>query len=127
MLVALPRRICCSLVCKAKRKAARPVESMLTPINLPGKDLDKSSLTAINPACGPPKPSGTPNLCALPTAISTPKDPGSSIKVNANKSVVVTTTNPLTLDLATKSFISLICPELDGYEMSTPKAFESIL
>ena len=87
---------------------------MLTPINLPGNDLDRSSLTAIKPACGPPKPSGTPNLCALPTAISTPNEPGSSIKVNANKSVAVMTTSPLSLHFETKSFNSLICPVLDG-------------
>ena len=112
--MAFPRRICCSLVCRAKRNAARPVVSILTPINLPGSDLERSSLTAINPACGPPKPSGTPNLCALPTAISTPNDPGSSISVNANKSVAVITTNPFSLHLPTNSFNSLISPVLEG-------------
>ena len=31
---------------------------------------------AMNPACGPPKPSGTPNRCAEPTTMSAPCSPG---------------------------------------------------
>ena len=86
MEVALSLRICCSRVCKANLKAAFPCESIDWPTNLPGIDLSRPDLTDMKPACGPPKPIGTPNLCALPTAISAPRSPGDFNRVSASKS-----------------------------------------
>ena len=114
LLVALPRLMCCSLVCSAKRYAALPAESTLTPTNLPGSDLDNSSDTDIKPACGPPNPSGTPNLCALPTTISAPKLVGSFISVNASKSVVAITTIPFSLHFCPNDSKLFIDPVLVG-------------
>ena len=58
--VAFSRRICCSRVCSASRKAGLPAVSVLTPTRRPGNARACSSRVAINAACGPPKPMGTP-------------------------------------------------------------------
>ena len=46
--------------------------SVLTPTRRPGNARACSSRVAMNAACGPPKPIGTPNLCDEPIAISKP-------------------------------------------------------
>ena len=71
--VAFSRRMCCSRVCSASRSAGRPPVSVLTPTNRPGSDRAALSRTAMNPACGPPYPIGTPNRCAEPIAMSAPE------------------------------------------------------
>ena len=101
LLVAFSRLMCCSLVCKAKRYARAPFASTLSPTNLPGIVRSKPVRTARNPACGPPNPIGTPNLCADPTAASKPHSPGALSSVKANKSVAAMAKPPC-------SFISAI-------------------
>src|SRR3546814_2428889 len=61
--VAFSRRICCSRVCSAKRRAGAPWLSLDTPTRRPGMVRLNASLQAMKPACGPPKPSGTPKRC----------------------------------------------------------------
>ena len=89
--VALSRRICCSRVCNAKRNAGLPVASMLCPTKRPGIERSNPVRTAKNPACGPPKPIGTPKRCAVPTAISAPHSPGALSSVKAKRSVAAIT------------------------------------
>ena len=62
LLVALSRRICCSLVWSAIRSPGLPAASLDTPIILPGILRLYCSLVAKKAACGPPYPIGTPNL-----------------------------------------------------------------
>ena len=92
--VAFSRRICCSRVCSAKRKAVLPCASTDTPTKRPGMVRLSASLVAIKPACGPPKPNGTPKRCELPTAISAPHSPGAFKTAKANKSVATATIAP---------------------------------
>ena len=40
----------------------------------------------MKPACGPPKPNGTPKRWVVPTAMSAPCSPGGVISVSANRS-----------------------------------------
>ena len=54
-----------------------------------------SVLVAMNAACGPPKPIGTPKRCAEPTAMSAPNSPGGLISVSASRSAAKTTSAPL--------------------------------
>ena len=58
--VALSRRMCCSRVCSAIRRAADPKRSFETPMMRPGKLRLYSSRAAKKAACGPPYPIGTP-------------------------------------------------------------------
>ena len=44
--------------------------------------------TDMKPACGPPKPKGTPSRCAEPTTTSAPSSPGGVRSVSASRSVV---------------------------------------
>ena len=48
----------------------------------------------MNPAWGPPKPIGTPNLCAEPITISASNSPGALMSVSASRSVPIIN-NPL--------------------------------
>ena len=76
LLVAFSRRMCCSRVCRARRSAGRPAESMDTPTSRPGRARANSSRVAMNPACGPPKAMGVPKRWVVPTAMSAPMEPG---------------------------------------------------
>ena len=86
LLVAFSRRMCCSRVCSASRSAGAPSASTLTPTSRPGIDRSRPLRTAMKPACGPPKPSGTPNRWLLPTATSAPSSPGLASRVRASRS-----------------------------------------
>ena len=70
--VAFSRRMCCSRVCSARRSAGRPAVSVLTPTMRPGRARAALSWAAMNAACGPPNPIGTPKRCDEPTAMSAP-------------------------------------------------------
>ena len=72
----MSRRMCCSRVCIAIRRAGLPRLSMVTPIMRPGMRRAYLSEVAMNAAWGPPKPMGTPNRWADPTQMSAPQDPG---------------------------------------------------
>lgn len=89
--VAFSRRMCCSRVCSASRNAVLPLASRDTPMIRPGIWRRNSSLQDMNAACGPPKPIGTPNRCALPIAMSAPSSPGGVSSVSASRSVAITT------------------------------------
>lgn len=72
------------------------ISNLLTPTIRPGialanEFLASFFLTAINAACGPPYPSGTPKRCALPIATSAPSSPGDRRSVNDNKSHTIIT------------------------------------
>ncbi len=73
--VAFSRRMCCSRVCRASRCAGRPAASTDTPTSRPGRDRRNSSRVARKPACGPPKPRGTPKRCDDPTRRRRPARP----------------------------------------------------
>ncbi|CAB4770598.1 unannotated protein [freshwater metagenome] len=68
----------------------------------------------MKPACGPPKPTGTPNLCALPTAISAPSSPGDLNIVSASKSQSTIASAPLLLTASIIFLGSLMRPVLSG-------------
>ncbi len=87
LLVALPCLICCSRVCKVNRYAFLLLESIDSPMILPGISRLNESLAAKNAACGPPKPSGTPKRCEFPSAMSAPISFGLFNKHNDSKSV----------------------------------------
>ena len=55
---------------------ARPCASTVTPTRRPGSARLNSSRVAMNAACGPPKPIGTPKRCVEPTTTSAPHSPG---------------------------------------------------
>ncbi len=76
LLVAFSRRMCCSRVWSARRSAGRPPASTDTPTSRPGRLRLYASRVAMNPAWGPPKPSGTPKRWAEPTTTSAPHSPG---------------------------------------------------
>ena len=61
------------------------------------------SLVAKNPACGPPKPIGTPKRCETPTTASAPISPGGVNKVKAKRSAATTTCKPFSLAAAIKA------------------------
>jgi hypothetical protein len=69
----------------------RPCE---TPMRRPGIRRLNSSRVAMNAACGPPKPIGTPKRWLLPTAMSAPSSPGGVSSVSASRSVATTTSTP---------------------------------
>ena len=92
--VALSRRMCCSLVLIAIRSARSPWLSRETPMMRPGILRTYCSLVAMNAACGPPKPIGTPKRCALPTAMSAPQLAGLARRTSAIGSHAATTSAP---------------------------------
>ncbi|MNJ55266.1 hypothetical protein D3C77_507470 [compost metagenome] len=92
--VAFSRRMCCSRVCSARRIAGLPCASFDTPTRRPAMLRLKESLQAMKPACGPPKPNGTPKRCAEPMAMSAPHSPGAANRASASRSVAQATTAP---------------------------------
>ena len=93
--VAFSRRMCCSRVCSARRSAGPPGGV--------GADADdaaragrgpRARWAAMNAACGPPKPIGTPKRCAEPTAMSAPSWPGGVVSTHASRSVATTARPP---------------------------------
>ena len=125
LLVAFSRRMCCSRVWSANRRAGRPAVSVLTPTSRPGSVRAYDSLAARNAACGPPKPIGTPKRWALPTAISKPSEPGVVSSVLASASTTHTLAPPRTLAAVTMARTvesSATRPLDDGRETTTQKA-----
>ena len=83
-------------------------------------DHDPSEI-AKNAACGPPYPIGTPNLCILPTATSTPNSEIGLIKTCASGSIHAVT---IISDLCAwdiKNVGSNNCPFLPGNCNKIPK------
>ena len=52
----------------------------VTPTRRPGSERLNASRVAMNAACGPPKPIGTPKRCDEPTTTSAPHSPGGASK-----------------------------------------------
>lgn len=73
----------------------KTITHLVMPTKRPGMTLLSWSLQEKKAAWGPPKPSGTPNLWLLPTAMSAPNSPGAFKMVRASRSVA-TTTKPYT-------------------------------
>ncbi|MNY08877.1 hypothetical protein D3C86_1417550 [compost metagenome] len=94
LLVAFSRRMCCSRVCMARRRAGLPKRSMDTPTRRPGMSRLKASRVAKKAAWGPPKPSGTPKRWALPSTTSAPNSPGGVSTVRASRSAATATRAP---------------------------------
>jgi len=65
------------------------------PITRPGISRLYFGSVARKPACGPPKPMGTPNRWAEPTTMSAPHSPGGRSIVSDSMSVLTTTFMPL--------------------------------
>ena len=74
----------------------------------------------MNPACGPPKPSGTPNRWAEPTTTSAPHSPGAGSRVSASRSAATATTAPRSLAAAATADQSRTSPDAPGYCSSSP-------
>ena len=128
--VAFSRLICCSLVCKVSLYAWLPCLSFDTPTILPGISRLNSSDVAINAACGPPNPSGTPKRWLLPTAISPPKEPGDSKSCKHIKSVAKTTLHPEWCALSTIDWYDSglsISPKRFGYCIIQPNALSKFI
>ena len=73
------------------------------------------------PACGPPKPSGTPNRWLVPTAMSAPISPGERSRVSASRSAATTASAPRSCAAAIIGPWSRTWPLAPGYCSSTPK------
>ena len=84
--VARSRRICCSRVWSAIRRAGLPWVSFESPMTRPGIFLSKILRVAKKAACGPPYPIGTPNRWLVPTTTSAPHSPGGFNKARLSKS-----------------------------------------
>mmetsp|Transcript_54650 Transcript_54650/g.102318 ORF Transcript_54650/g.102318 Transcript_54650/m.102318 type:complete len:214 (-) Transcript_54650:527-1168(-) len=125
LLVALSRRMCCSRVCIAMRRAGCPRLSMVTPMMRPGMRRAYLSEVAMKAACGPPKPMGTPKRCADPTAMSAPHSPGGASCVSAIRSVAATTRAPASLALVTTLPNPFTAPVVSGYCSSKPAKLAS--
>ena len=113
--------ICCSLVCNASLRDFSPFLDRVCPTILPGISLLYFSLQAKYAAWGPPKPIGTPNLCILPTATSTPNSEIGLIKTCASGSIHAVT---IISDLCAwdiKNVGSYNCPFLPGNCNNIPK------
>ena len=119
--VAFSRRMCCSRVPRASRRAGLPWASLETPTSRPGIWRLNSSRVARNPAWGPPNPSGTPNRWAEPTATSAPNSPGGRRSVRARRSAATMQKAPAAFAFAKKSAKSWIEPAVSGYWTRTPK------
>ena len=87
----------------------------------PGSLRTNSFLHAKNAACGPPYPSGTPNRCALPTAMSAPSSPGGTSSVSASRSHAMATIAPAACARSTKARQSSMRPSVAGYCTMAPK------
>ena len=127
LLVAFSRRMCCSRVCKARRSAVAPSASTLTPTSRPGIMRSSPRRRLMKPACGPPKPIGTPKRCAEPMAISAPYSPGDFSKQSDNRSQANVTSAPRACALSTAGVGSKTRPSEPGYEISSPKYSMSAL
>ena len=121
LLVALSRRMCCSRVCRAMRRADLPAASRETPMIRPGIILTRASRTAMNAACGPPLPRGTPKRCAEPIAMSAPKAPGEAIKTSASGSQPTVTTAPRDFSVSMTPLRSRTRPSVSGFCKWAPK------
>ena len=122
--VAFSRRICCSRVCSARRRAGRPMVSVLTPTRRPGIERAWVSSVAMNAACGPPNPIGTPRRCDEPTAISKPSCPGGTMREHASRSVTAMATEFCScMRVVNARIISgdSMWPLLPGHETTTAK------
>ena len=113
--------MCCSRVCNAIRKAGRPAVSVLTPMMRPGRARAARSSTAMNAACGPPNPIGTPNRCADPMAMSAPSAPGGVVSTHARRSVATTAMPPPAWTRSIASRQSTIAPVEVGRLKRAPK------
>ncbi len=125
LLVARSRRMCCSRVCRARRRAGRPALSRDTPTMRPGNLRRCSSRAARKAACGPPKNSGTPKRCELPTTTSAPHAPGGRSSVKASRSLATTSRAPAACTRAATSSSSKSAPSLAGYWTRAPNTFSS--
>ena len=72
----------------------RPFVSTDTPTRRPGSERLYASRVAMNPACGPPKPSGTPKRWLEPTTQSAPAAPGDCTSTSASRSAATATNAP---------------------------------
>ena len=121
LLVALSRRMCCSRVCSAMRNAGLPAASRDTPMMRPGMVRSRSSRAAMNAACGPPKPSGTPKRCAEPIAMSAPIAPGDFDSISASGSQPTVTRPPAARSAAIGAAKSRRRPKVSGVCRCAPK------
>ncbi len=120
LLVALSRRMCCSRVCSAIRRAGLPSASLERPMIRPGRKRLWASPVAKKAACGPPKPIGTPNRWLLPMAMSAPNSPGGVSRVRASRSVATVTRAPAAWARSQRARWSRRAPSVAGYWSSAP-------
>ena len=124
LLVARSRRMCCSRVCSANRYAGLPEESTETPTRRPGSWRSSPDRTAMTPACGPPKPMGTPKRWAEPTTMSAPHSPGGVSRHRLSRSAATTRPAPSACTCSARADSaagSRTSPVEVGTETRTPK------
>ena len=121
LLVAFSRRMCCSRVCSASRRAGRPASSTDTPTRRPGSARANSSFVAMKPACGPPKPMGTPKRCIEPTAMSAPMSAGLVTSTIESGSATTTARPPAACTRSMTGARSRTSPVVAGCASSAPK------
>lgn len=81
----------------------------------------------MKPACGPPKPIGTPKRWVVPTAMSAPSSPGEVSSVRASRSAATVTIAPSSWACSMTARGSLTAPEAPGYWSSTPNTPRSAI
>ena len=119
--LAFSRRICCSRVCSAMRRAVLPCASTDTPMIRPGAERLSLSLNAKYAACGPPKPIGIPKRCVLPKAISAPMLAGDLSRTRLRMSLATMAYAPFSLTAEIMSVKSTTSPSLPTYWKYAPK------
>lgn len=110
------------------RSAGLPSESIVTPMMRPGMRRAYDMDVAMNAACGPPKPIGTPKRWAEPTAMSAPHSPGGWSLTSASGSVAATTSAFAACALSVKAAYADAshAPYVLGYCTSVPQHFSSV-
>lgn len=81
----------------------------------------------MKPACGPPKPIGTPKRWVVPTAMSAPSAPGEVSSVRASRSAATVTIAPSPWACSMTGSMARTAPEAPGYWSSTPKTPRSAI
>ncbi len=125
--VAFSRRMCCSRVCSARRRAGAPLASWLTPTRRPGIRRLKASRVAKKPACGPPKPMGTPKRWAEPTTTSAPISPGGVSSTSESGSAATIASAPAAWAASISAPRWRTRPVVPGYCSSTAKGLAAAM
>jgi hypothetical protein len=102
-----------------------PAASFETPMMRPGIIRTRSSRTAMNAACGPPQPSGTPKRCAEPMAMSAPIAPADFTSIAASGSTPIDRRAPPACRAAASAEKSRSRPSVSGHCTCAPNTVDA--